>query len=68
MTSEGIRLERSGAAAIVVLDKPERMNALSRDMVLALGRVGRELANDEEVRAVLLTGAGDRAFCAGADL
>jgi methylglutaconyl-CoA hydratase len=68
MTSEGIRLERSGAAAIVVLDKPERMNALSRDMVLALGRVGRELANDEEIRAVLLTGAGDRAFCAGADL
>jgi enoyl-CoA hydratase/carnithine racemase len=44
------------------------MNALSREMLVALGRVGRELATDPSVRGIVLTGAGERAFCAGADL
>jgi len=72
MTSEapGVRLERlqDGAVALVTLDRPDRMNALSRAVVLRLGEVGRELNLDASVRAVVLTGAGDRAFCAGADL
>ncbi|MFO7177573.1 MAG: enoyl-CoA hydratase-related protein [Pseudomonadota bacterium] len=66
--SEGLRIERRETAAIVVLDRPDRQNALSRDLVRALGRVGKELDADESVRAVILTGAGRRAFCAGADL
>lgn len=61
-------LERQGHLAIVTLNRPERMNALSRDLLLALGEVGRELVHDSEIRAVVLTGSGDRAFCAGADL
>jgi methylglutaconyl-CoA hydratase len=64
-----VRLERRGeAVAIVTLDRPASMNAMSRQMVLELGRIGRELSADGSVRAVVLTGAGNQAFCAGADL
>jgi enoyl-CoA hydratase/carnithine racemase len=44
------------------------MNALSRETVLSLGKIGRELQSDLELRAIIVTGAGERAFCAGADL
>jgi 2-(1,2-epoxy-1,2-dihydrophenyl)acetyl-CoA isomerase len=64
---ETIELYRTGAAAKVVLNRPERMNAwsnaLSRDLLEVLG----DLAADDAVRAVMITGAG-RAFCSGADL
>jgi methylglutaconyl-CoA hydratase len=63
-----VRLERRDAVAIVTLDRPDRMNAMSRQMVLELGRIGRELPQDSSIRAVVLTGAGNQAFCAGADL
>ena len=63
-----VKLERSGGAAIVVIDRPDRRNALSRATVNEIGRVGRELTADASVRAALLTGSGDKAFCAGADL
>jgi enoyl-CoA hydratase/carnithine racemase len=63
-----VRLERQGAAAIVTIDRPDQRNALSRATVLELGRAGRELGNDDTVRLVVVTGAGDKAFCAGADL
>jgi methylglutaconyl-CoA hydratase len=66
--SEPVRLERRGRIAVVTLDRPERMNALSRASVEALGRIGRELTTDEGVSACVLTGAGEKAFCAGADL
>jgi 2-(1,2-epoxy-1,2-dihydrophenyl)acetyl-CoA isomerase len=64
---ETVNLYRSGAAATIELNRPERMNAwsigLSRDLLGVL----REVAADDGVRAVLLVGAG-RAFCSGADL
>lgn len=63
-----VTLELRGAAAIVTLNRPDRGNALSREAVRALGRVGRRLDGDHEVRAVILTGAGSRAFSTGADL
>jgi enoyl-CoA hydratase/carnithine racemase len=64
----GVRTERRGAIAIWTLDRPERMNALSRAAVRELGRLAREAAKDRTLRAVVLTGAGEKAFCAGADL
>jgi enoyl-CoA hydratase/carnithine racemase len=67
MTSP-LRVERRSGAAILTLNRPERQNALSRELVTELGRAGRELFTDAEVRAVILTGEGQRAFCAGADL
>jgi methylglutaconyl-CoA hydratase len=63
-----VRLERRGAAAILWLDRPERMNALSRATLRALGDHARTLATDDSVRAIIVTGTGDKAFCAGADL
>jgi methylglutaconyl-CoA hydratase len=67
-TLSSLALERRGPAAIVTLNRPDRRNALDRATVSELGRVGRELTEDAGVRACVLTGAGDRAFCAGADL
>jgi len=63
-----VRLEQRGSVALVTLDRPERMNALSRALVSRFGEIGRELAGREDVRLVVVTGAGDKAFCAGADL
>jgi methylglutaconyl-CoA hydratase len=68
MSDAGARLERRGGIALVTLDRPERMNALSRALVARLGELGREVAAQEDVRLVIVTGAGDKAFCAGADL
>ena len=61
-------IERRGHLALITLNRPERRNALSRALLLSLGEIGRELTQDPSVRAVVLTGAGNRAFCAGADL
>jgi 2-(1,2-epoxy-1,2-dihydrophenyl)acetyl-CoA isomerase len=64
---ETVELYRTGAAAKIVLNRPERMNAWSTGMSRDLLDVLRDLADDDGVRAVMLTGAG-RAFCTGADL
>jgi methylglutaconyl-CoA hydratase len=63
-----VTLSRRGPAAIVELARPDRRNALDRATVRELGRIGRELGADPSVRAAILIGSGDRAFCAGADL
>ena len=64
---ETVELYRTGAAAKIVLNRPERMNAWSNAMSRDLLDVLRDVAGDDAVRAVMLTGAG-RAFCSGADL
>lgn len=61
-------VEGSGAICEVVLDRPEAMNALSTAMATRLAQVCAEVGADRRVRAVVLTAAGDRAFCVGADL
>ena len=63
-----IRVEREGGATIVVVDRVEAMNALDLDHARALRDRLAELAVDREARVVVLTGAGDRAFIAGADI
>jgi methylglutaconyl-CoA hydratase len=63
-----IRVEQRGAVAVWVLDRPARMNALSRAALMALGSLSREAATNASIRAIVITGAGDKAFCAGADL
>jgi enoyl-CoA hydratase len=50
------------------LNRPEKLNALNREVLAELGRVARALSEDPEVRVLLLTGSGDRAFAAGADI
>jgi 2-(1,2-epoxy-1,2-dihydrophenyl)acetyl-CoA isomerase len=64
---ETVDLYRDGAAAKIVLNRPTRMNAWSSGLSDDLLTVLREIAHDDSVRAVMLTGAG-KAFCSGADL
>jgi enoyl-CoA hydratase/carnithine racemase len=68
MSEASVSLARRGTAAIITIDRPDRLNALSRDALAALGRAARDAIADAEVRALVLTGSGDKAFSAGADL
>jgi enoyl-CoA hydratase/carnithine racemase len=63
-----IRVEQRGTIAIWTIDRPDRMNSLSRGALLAFGRLAREAVANASIRAIVITGAGDKAFCAGADL
>ena len=54
--------------AIVTIDNQPRRNAMTRQMMADLGRLWDELERDPSCRCIVLTGAGDRAFCAGADI
>jgi enoyl-CoA hydratase len=67
MSSE-ILLERDGPIATVTLNNPERLNALSRAMWQQLGTAMEKLGADESLRCVVVRGAGDKAFAAGADI
>lgn len=66
--SEPVAVEKRDRVAIVRIARPDRLNALSRATVAAIGRIGRELSVDKELTAIVVTAEGDRAFCAGADL
>jgi enoyl-CoA hydratase/carnithine racemase len=57
-----------GLVAEIVLDRPAALNALSTSLAAELAAAWHDLTADEDVRAVVLAGVGDRAFCAGADL
>jgi len=68
MTFEGLGYEVSEHVARVTIDREERRNALSWPLVRELRRAVAQAKDDDEVRVVVLTGAGTKAFCAGADL
>ncbi len=67
MSDELVR-ERRGHVLIVRLNRPEARNALNPALLGGLGRMVDEVEADPEIRAIVLTGTGDRAFCAGMDL
>ncbi|MDQ1432967.1 MAG: hypothetical protein QOF40_3569, partial [Actinomycetota bacterium] len=54
--------ERRGAVEVLTLNRPERSNALSGELLAALESTFAGLADDADVRAVVLTGAGEKAF------
>jgi enoyl-CoA hydratase/carnithine racemase len=66
--SDTILVERDGAIATVVLNRPEKLNALTRPMWRRLGDVFLELSNDDSVRCVVIRGAGTKAFAPGNDI
>lgn len=68
MDSTLITTQRRDVIEIIQLNRPDKLNALSREMSLALTDQFRKIANDKDLRAVILTGAGRRAFCAGTDI
>jgi enoyl-CoA hydratase/carnithine racemase len=63
-----LRVQRHGHVAELELHRPEALNALNTAMAVELARAGATLAADRAVRVVVLTAAGDKAFCVGADL
>jgi enoyl-CoA hydratase len=68
LNTEPIIVTRDGAVATVALNNPERLNALNKPTWVRLGEVMRELSADDTLRCVVLRGAGDKAFAAGADI
>ncbi len=68
MDSSMISFERRGEIAIVSLNRPEKLNAISRAMLLELTEIFKNASEDSSLRAIILTGAGERAFSAGTDL
>ncbi len=68
MSYETIRYELSDGVATITLNRPDVLNAMNNPMRTELLEVFTRLRDDQAVRAVVVTGAGDRAFCAGADI
>src|SRR5262245_39363711 len=67
MTST-IILEHATTHAVIQLNRPEKLNALTAEIFAQFTAHLEELEQDNDLRAVILTGAGDRAFCAGTDI
>src|ERR1700748_3336718 len=63
-----VRLEKRGQAFWITINRPEKRNALNGDVIAGISKGYRDAHDDSDVRVIVLTGAGDKAFCAGADL
>ena len=68
MTEDSILTERKGQVFIVTINRPDRMNALDRPTLEKGAKIIKEIQYDHDIRVVIVTGSGDKAFCAGADL
>ncbi len=68
MPLDTLHIERDGAIAVVTIDRRNVLNALDRATIDQLRRAALELRHDVEVRCLVLTGAGEKAFVAGADI
>ncbi|MEB3285601.1 MAG: enoyl-CoA hydratase-related protein [Candidatus Sericytochromatia bacterium] len=66
--TSAILVSRENGVCTIVLNRPERMNAINRLLLRELRTAFRELWADDSVRAIVVTGSGEKAFCAGADL
>jgi enoyl-CoA hydratase/carnithine racemase len=66
--SDLIRVERDGDIATVVLNRPEKLNALTKPMWQRLGEVMEALSDDDALRCIVIRGAGDKSFAPGNDI
>jgi crotonobetainyl-CoA hydratase len=67
-SAPGALVERRGNVMVITINRPEARNAVNGAVSIAVGDALEEAQNDADVRAVVITGAGDKSFCAGADL
>src|SRR6056297_2883472 len=67
-TPEAVTYERDGHVAVITMNKPDRMNRLDPELVAGLKQSWKRLMADDEARVAVVTGAGEKAFSAGADL
>ena len=65
---EAIHYEQKGNLAFVTLDRPGAMNAFNYDMLVELGQITESIRINPDIRVIIFTGSGDRAFSVGADL
>ena len=65
---ESLLVERQGSIVTLTISRPEKLNALNADVLVRLGNALAELEREPDVRVAILTGAGDKAFVAGADI
>lgn len=63
-----ILVERDGYVGIITINRPEKLNAMTPEMAAALVEAVTGFNTDDAIRCVILTGAGERAFCAGSDI
>jgi enoyl-CoA hydratase len=63
-----VEVTRHGHTVVVTINRPERRNALNAEVMGGIGVAFTDAETDDDIRVVVLTGAGDRAFCAGGDL
>src|SRR6202012_470312 len=63
-----VLLEKRGQAFWITINRPDKRNAVNGDVIAGIAKGYRTAQDDKEVRVIVLTGAGDKAFCAGADL
>lgn len=67
-STDPVLVEQRGHTLLITLNRPKARNAVNRDLALALGEALEQAEHTDSVRTVVVTGAGDKAFCAGADL
>ena len=65
---ENILVDTSNKIATITINRPKKLNALNRDTIHELGQAFEELEENEDVRVIILTGTGEKAFVAGADI
>ncbi|GFG84116.1 crotonase/enoyl-CoA hydratase family protein [Mycolicibacter algericus] len=68
MTESAVLVERRGNVLLITINRPEARNAVNGAVSNGIGDALAQAQTDDEVRAVVITGAGDKSFCAGADL
>ena len=68
MANDSVILEKKGAALWITINRPEKRNAMNADVIAGIADGYRRAHDDTDVRTIVLTGAGEKAFCAGADL
>lgn len=66
--SENIKVERDGFVGIITINRPEKLNSMTPEMAAALVSAVNAFNTDDGIRCVILTGAGEKAFCAGSDI
>jgi len=66
--SSSVILDRRGQSLWITINRPEKRNALNSEVIAGIAKGYRQAHEDADVRVIVLTGAGDKAFCAGADL
>jgi len=68
MSYDNILIEEEGVIATVTINRPSKLNALNRDTIKELSDAFSDLEDDRDIKAIILTGSGEKAFVAGADI